>query len=119
MLRYMNALAAFLVSIGSLFVSVQTSSAQQNPAPAIDIALEPAATMIQHAEAANARLRKVFPEGYALDATHRPHITMLQRFVRTAALDDVYTAVGDVLAREKPAGWTLEAFKYDYVVWDK
>jgi len=59
----MNALAAFLVSIGSLFVSVQTSSAQQNPVTAIDIALEPDATMIQHAEAANARLRKVFPGG--------------------------------------------------------
>jgi len=118
MLRYMNALAAFLVSIGSLFVCVQTSSAQQNPVTAIDIALEPDATMIQHAEAANARLRKVFPEGYALDATHRPHITMLQRFVRTADLDKVYAAVGDVLAGEKPAGWTLKAFKYDYVVWD-
>ena len=71
------------------------------------------------AKAANARLRKVFPEGYALDATHRPHITMLQRFVRTADLDKVYAAVGDVLAGEKPAGWTLEAFKYDFVVWDK
>src|SRR4029079_10684651 len=119
MLRSMNALAAFLVSIGSLFVCVQTSSAQQNPVTAIDIALEPDATMIQHAEAANARLRKVFPEGYALDATHRPHITMLQRFVRTGDLDKVYAAVGDVLAGEKPARWTLKAFKYDYVVWDK
>ncbi len=58
-------------------------------------------------------------KGYALDATHRPHITMLQRFVNTADLDKVYAAVGDVLAGEKPAGWTLEAFKYDYVVWDK
>ena len=46
MLRYMNALAAFLVTIGSLFVCVQTSSAQQNPVTAIDIALEPDATMI-------------------------------------------------------------------------
>jgi hypothetical protein len=89
MLRYLNALTAFLVTIGSLFVCVQTSSAQQNPVTAIDIALEPDATMIQHAEAANARLRKVFPEGYALDATHRPHITMLQRFVRTSDLDKV------------------------------
>ena len=69
---------------------------------AIDIALEPDATMIQHAEAANALLRKVFPEGYALNATHRPHITMLQRFVRTSDLDKVYAAVGDVLAGEKP-----------------
>ena len=94
-------------------------AAQENPVTAIDIALEPDATMIQHAEAANALLRKVFPTGYTLDATHRPHITMLQRFVRTADLDKLYAAVGDVLAGEKPAGWTLEAFKYDYVVWDK
>src|SRR5262245_18781733 len=75
--------------------------------------------MIQHAEAANDRLRKVFPEGYALDATHRPHITILQRFVRTEDLDKVYAAVVDVLAGEKPDGRTLKAFKYDYVVWDK
>ena len=85
-------------------------AAQENPVTAIDIALEPDATMIQHAEAANALLRKVFPTGYTLDATHRPHITMLQQFVRTADLDKVYAAVGDVLAGEKPAGWTLEAF---------
>ena len=44
---------------------------------------------------------------------------MLQRFVRTGDLDKVYAAVGDVLAGEKPARWTLKAFKYDYVVWDK
>ena len=75
--------------------------------------------MIQHALDADALLRKVFPTGYPLDATHRPHITMLQRFVRTADLDKVYAAVGDVLAGEKPTGWILWAFKFDYVVWDK
>jgi len=105
MLRYMDALAAFLVSIGLPFVCVQTSSAQQNPVTAIDIALEPDATMIQHAEAANARLRKVFPEGYALDATHRPHITMLQRFVRTADLDKVYAQLAmSWPGRSRPGG---------------
>ena len=43
--------------------------------------------MVQHAEAVNARLRVVFPKGFSLDATHHPHITMLQRFVRTADLE--------------------------------
>ena len=119
MLRYMNVLAAFVASIGSLLVFAQTSTAQLNPVTAIDIAPDPDATMIQRAEAANALLLKVFPEGYALDATHRPHITMLQRFVRTADLDKVHAAVGDVLAGEKPAEWLLKAIKYDYVVWDK
>ena len=54
---------------------------------AIDIALEPDATMIHHAEAVNARLLKQFPKGFALDATHHPHISVLQRYVRTSDLD--------------------------------
>jgi hypothetical protein len=67
-------------------------NAQENVVTAIDIALD--ATMIQHAEAANARLLKVFPKGFALDATHHPHISMLQRYARTADLDKVYSAAG-------------------------
>ena len=62
----------------------------QSPVTAIDILLEPDAAMLQHSAANNARLLKVFPKGFALDATHRPHITMVQRFVRTADLDQVY-----------------------------
>jgi hypothetical protein len=58
------------------------SSPDQTSVAAIDILLEPEATMLEHAEANNARLLKVYPKGFALDATHRPHITMLQCFVR-------------------------------------
>jgi hypothetical protein len=57
--------------------------AQQNSLTAIDIALEPDATMLQHARDANARLLNSFPKGFALDETHHPHVTMLQQFVRT------------------------------------
>jgi hypothetical protein len=113
----MNVLAAFVASIGSLFACVQTSSAQQNEVTAIDIALEPDATMIQHAEAANARLLEVFPKGFRLDATHHPHISMLQRYVRTADLDKVYAAAGKVLADENVTGWKLNAFKYYFLPW--
>lgn len=114
--RYLNFMAALVTGFGLL---IGAGAAQENAVTAIDIALEPDATMIKHAEAANARLRQVFSKGYALDATHRPHITTLQRFVRTAALDKVYAAVGDVLAAEKPAGWTLKAVKYDFVAGDE
>jgi hypothetical protein len=73
--------------------------------------------MIRHAEAANARLLKVFPKGFALGPTHHPHISTLQRYVRTADLDKVYDAVGKVLAAEKAASWKLKAFKYYYIPW--
>jgi hypothetical protein len=117
MLRYAIVLAAFVAGIGSPFVCVQTSSAQESAVTAIDIALEPDATMIQHAEAANARLLKVFPKGFRLDATHHPHISMLQRYVRTSDLDKVYEAAGKVLADEKVTRWKLKAFKYYYIPW--
>lgn len=84
---------------------------------AIDILLEPDAAMLQHAQAANARLRKEFPKGYALDAAHQPHISCLQRYVRTDALESIYAAVSSVLASEHPATWTLTAYKYYYIPW--
>ena len=82
---------------------------------AIDILLEPDATMLRHAEAVNASHLKIFPQGFALDAAHRPHVTMIQRFVRTADLDKVYDAAGQVLARANLTRMKLEAFKYYYV----
>ncbi len=87
----------------------------ETPITAIDILLEPDATMLRHAADNNARLIKAFPNGFALDESHRPHITMIQRFVRTEDLDKVYAAVGQVLARANVTGMELEAFKYYYV----
>lgn len=94
---------------------VQGAAAQQNPVTAIDIALEPDATMIQHAKDANARLLKAFPKGFTLDATHHPHVTMLQQFVRTEDLDKVFAAANKVITMEKPTVWKLKAFKYYYI----
>jgi hypothetical protein len=87
---------------------------EQTPVTAIDILLEPDVTMLQHADANNARLLKVFPKGFALDATHRPHITLIQRFVRTADLEKVYAAAHQVLAAANVNAMKLEAFKYYY-----
>src|SRR6202008_4849849 len=84
---------------------------------AIDILLEPDGTMIGKATAANERLLKAFPKGFALGKTHQPHISTLQRYVKTADLDKVYDAVGKVLAEEKPTAWKLKAYKYYYIPW--
>jgi hypothetical protein len=82
---------------------------------AIDILLVPDATMLEHAAATNDRLLKVYPKGFSLDASHRPHITMAQRYVRTADLDEAYAAVGKVIASSKVTGLKLEAYKYYYI----
>jgi hypothetical protein len=90
-------------------------AAQQHPVTAIDIALEPDATMVQRARAANARLLKSFRKGFTLDETHHPHISMLQQFVCTDHLDKVFAAANAVLAKETPTTWTLKALKYYYI----
>ena len=85
----------------------------QSPITAIDILLEPDATMLRHAQANNARLLKVFPKGFELDEAHRPHITLVQRFVRTEQLNQVYSAA-EVLVDANVTRMQLEAFKYYY-----
>jgi hypothetical protein len=105
---------------GWTVVSMKTDWSQvfpfePSPVTAIDILLEPDATMLKHSADNNARLLKVYPKGFALDELHRPHITLIQRFVRTADLDKVYAASGQVLARANVAGMKLEAFKYYYI----
>jgi hypothetical protein len=93
----------------------QVFASEQSPVTAIDVLLEPDATMLTRAQANNARLLEVFPKGFALDAAHRPHITMVQRFVRTADLDQVYAAVGKLIASAHVSEMKLEAFKYYYI----
>jgi len=115
MIRYANGLASVVVCLASLLGCSQACGAQQAPVTAIDIALEPDATMVHHAEATNARLRSVFPKGFSLDATHHPHITMLQRYVRTADLDKVYAAADKVLASHHVTSLKLTAVKYYYL----
>jgi hypothetical protein len=117
--RYLKVLAALGIGlVASLPGDVQPLRAEEpNPVTAIDILLEPDATMIKNATAANERLLKNFAKGFALGKTHQPHISCLQRYVKTADLDKVYVAVGKVLAEEKPTSWKLKAYKYYYIPW--
>ena len=102
-------------TVVSMMDDWKTVFAVERAVTAIDILLEPDATMLEHAEAINARLLKAYPRGFALDATHRPHITLIQRFVRTADLEKVYAAAGKVLASANVTGMKLEAFKHYYI----
>jgi hypothetical protein len=112
---FASAFVAFGLGLALSFAFVQGAFAQQNLVTAIDIALEPDAMMVQHAKDANARLLKSFPTGFALDKTHHSHISILQQFVRTDDLDKVFAAANAIMVKEKPAAWTLKAFKYYYI----
>jgi hypothetical protein len=93
----------------------QAGAAGQNDVTAIDILLDPDTTMIQHATAANAQLLKNFPKGFTLGGVHAPHVTMLQRFVKTADLPKVYATADRVIAKANPTSFKLTAYKYDHI----
>ena len=92
-----------------------TTATATNDIIAIDILLEPDATMVEHAEAVNTRLRGVYPKGYSLDASHRPHVSVYQCYVRRADLDQVFAAADKVMAAGNITALKLEAFKYYYI----
>jgi hypothetical protein len=71
---------------------------------AVDILIEPDADAIQRARKINRRMLQSVPDGITLDATHQPHITMLQRYLITADLDRAYEAIERAVADIDPAG---------------
>ena len=115
MVDHLGVFASVGLGLGLAMALVPSAAAQKNPVTAIDIALEPDATMVQHAKDANARLLKSFPKGFALDETHHPHVGVLQQFVRTDDLDKLFAAANAIMVQEKPTAWMLKAFKYYYI----
>jgi hypothetical protein len=76
---------------------------------AIDVLLEPDATMAATAISANARFRERDPGGFALDADHVPHLTVLQRYVHRADVGKIVQGVAAVVARSGMTGHELVA----------
>jgi len=85
------------------------SSGESVPVTAIDVLLEPGPALVEAAVSANAKLRANYPAGFALDAAHIPHVTLAQRYVRTADLPRVAEAVQSVVAAAGPTHWRLRA----------
>jgi hypothetical protein len=84
---------------------------------AIDILVNPDDATIRHAQQWNARMRESVPSGFGLDATHQPHITTLQRFVRTADLDNVYAGIEQTLAATDVAALSYRAVALRHGDW--
>ena len=57
------------------------------------------------------------PEGWVLDDTHQPHITTLQRYVRTAALDQVYDVIEKTVADTDMASLSYQIVKIAHADW--
>jgi hypothetical protein len=86
---------------------------------AIDILIDPDDAAMQRAREVNGRLLESvpLPKGWALDDTHQPHITTLQRYVRTADLDKVYDAVEKTVEATDMASLSYKAMKITHADW--
>jgi hypothetical protein len=86
---------------------------------AIDILIDPDEEAMKRAREVNARLLESvpLPKGWALDDTHQPHITTLQRYVRTAELDQVYDAVEKAVAATDMDSLAFKATKITHADW--
>jgi hypothetical protein len=84
---------------------------------AIDVLINPDDHTIERAQEVNARLLESMPQGWKLDDTHEPHITTLQRYVRTADLDQVYDAVEKTVADTDMAALSYEAKNITHADW--
>jgi len=87
-------------------------------AVAVGVVLEPGEAMVLRATESNARLRGVYPEGFALDDAHRPHLTVIQAYLAVDRLAESFAAIDAVVAGAPIASWTLTAIGYYFIPGD-
>jgi hypothetical protein len=85
---------------------------------AVDILIDPDQAMTLRAKAVNARMLESVPGGFVLDEHHEPHITTLQRYVRSADLDHVFDAVENVFKTVDVGGLKLTAVRLFHMTSD-
>jgi hypothetical protein len=74
---------------------------------AVNVLLLPDPQTIEHAQGLNRALRESYPAGFALDASHVPHISVLHAYVQSKHLPDVYQAVSKVMLQHPLVGEQL------------
>jgi 2'-5' RNA ligase len=84
---------------------------------AIDVLLEPDATMANKAEAGNARLRENYPSGYTLGKEQAPHITLVHGYLREKDLRTLEVEIAKLAQAARPLDWELTATGYTHAIW--
>ncbi len=109
--------ATFAVCRGESPPPAATSQPNADRVIAIDVLLEPDATMVKRAAAVNAQLRENYPAGYTLGSKQVAHITLLQRYVREKDLPAIEAAVAKVIDAEQPLALNLTAIGIEHGIW--
>lgn len=86
---------------------------------AVNVLLEPDQEASARAARINRVLRQSYPSGFALDASHLPHISVLHGYVRAKDLADIYVVVEKVSAEHPLAGKQLTVLGLEHKPWNR
>lgn len=113
---------AVLFLTGALLGTAALSAAESgdrvsNGVVAINVLLRPDHGMSARAQEINRMLRENYAVGFALDASHVPHISILHRYVRAKDLPEIYAAVERVAAKHPLIGQQLTVKGLEHTPW--
>ena len=76
---------------------------------AVNVLMDPDAGTIAQARALNDRLRSDFPQGFAFDSNHAPHVTLVQCFIDREKLAEAARSASVALQAAGPVNWQSKA----------
>jgi hypothetical protein len=85
---------------------------------AVNVLLEPDQEASASAARINGVLRRSDPGGFALDESHRPHISVLHGYVQAKDLTEIYRAVEKVSADHPLVGQQLTVLGLEHKPWN-
>lgn len=102
-----------IVTLLGLFITqTGTASMPKDSIIAINIALVPEANMTNYAKNINQELRKIYPQGFELNDSHHPHITLLQQYVKKDDLENIYRDLSGILTTTTTEKWIFNSDKF-------
>ena len=106
-------------ALSAVIVLAIAQPAKQAPGEviAVNVLLRPDQESSGRAVRINGLLRQNDPRGFALDASHVPHISVLQGYVEAKNLADIYRAVERVSAELPLAGRQLTVLGLEHKPW--
>jgi hypothetical protein len=105
--------------LSAVIVLALAEPAKQAPGEviAVNVLLQPDQESSGHAVRINGLLRQSDPRGFALDASHVPHISVLQGYVEAKNLPAIYRAVERVSTKLPLAGRQLTVLGLEHKPW--
>jgi hypothetical protein len=114
-----GALLTCALTAAAVLASAESAKPELAGVIAVNVLLEPDQETSERAVRINGALRQGYPGGFALDESHRPHISVLHGYVQATDLADIYRAVEKVSAQHPLVGQQLTVLGLEHKPWNR